>query len=369
LFSISLITYQSEKVFAPLLLLILAIFYRNQLFAMKKIMFISLIVGLIILIPIIKVSFSSEGLIRLQGTSALSNLDSVYLQNAKQLVIDKQQGNKIAEFFDNRRFIPVKVIAGNYFSHFNPFWLFSNSGDEPFKAPNQGLFYLWELPALLLGLFFLIRNKEKIGFVLCGWILVAFVAPAITTQAPHAMRAINLLPVPQIIEAYGLVSFSLLLLKKKIFFNIFVFFLALLIAAGCVQFFENYFILFPQQQSNSFEFALSKTIPYINTQKNNYQTIILSNQYNGYQSYMFYLFFSKYDPSLYLQKGGTKSGGFAEQHKIDNVIFRPIDWQKDSQLKNTLLVGNIADFPKNIKLMQSFYNLDGKDGIGVYENN
>lgn len=365
LFSLSLLTYQSEKVFAPLILIVLVLWNWKQFIQMKKIIGISVLVGFIIAIPILHVSFSSEGLIRLQGTSALSNLNDVYLQNAQKLLVDKQHGNTIGAFFDNRRFIPIKIILGNYFSHINPYWLFSNSGKESFKAPNQGLLYLWELPLLLLGIFCFILKKDKVGYLLLLWIAVAFIAPAITTQAPHAMRAINVLPVPQLIEAYGLISTAYFLLGRSVSIKL----VGLLISAGliisivigCIQFYNNYFILFPKEESDSFQYALQQSLLYAQKHEGNYRYIVVSNTDALYQSYMFYLFINKSNPTAYLQNGGTKSGGFAQTHTIGKYQFHPIQWQQEKL--NGLYIGNIKDFPQGQHTVSTFSNLDGVPAV------
>jgi len=377
-FSLSFYTYQSEKVFTPLLIFSLAIIYWKKLIEIKKEIIISAIIGILITFPIFKASLSPEGLIRLRGTSAFSHLDQMYANNAKQLIADKQNGKIIAEILDNRRLIPVKVFFGNYFSHFNPYWLYSNSGSESFKAPGVGLFYPWELVFLLAGIFFLIKDtflssRSKINvFLLFSWIIIAFIAPTITTQAPHAMRGITVLPIPQIIEAYGIINLFFLLLNVKNYFSKIMptvcgGTILILSAISIFYFYQQYFFIFPKEQSESFQYALAKANIFVMEHENKYDKIVFSNSDNLYQSYMFYLFAKQYDPTIYLKQGGTKSGGFAEIHQFGKYEFRPINWGKEKKNKNILYVGNSHDFPENQQVLFTGYYLDGKEGIKIIE--
>ena len=133
-------------------------------------------------------------------------------------------------------------------------------------------------------------------------------------------------------------------------------------------FYKNYYTVFPKEQSSSFHYALSKAIPYVLSKQNNFDKVIFSNEDNLYQSYILFLYFSQYDPSLYQKQGGTKSGGFAEMHNIGTVEFRPIHWAKDQSLKNTLFLANPGEIPSNVLTLESFNYLDGKPGVVAFKN-
>ena len=96
-----------------------------------------------------------------------------------------------------------------------------------------------------------------------------------------------------------------------------------------------------------------------------YDAVIISNQNNLYQSYMDYLYYSKYDPLLYRSQGGTISGGFRETHIIGKFQFRPIIWQNESRIGKTLYVGNVSDFPIGTNADMVFVSLDSNPTILV----
>lgn len=79
---------------------------------------------------------------------------------------------------------------------------------------------------------------------------------------------------------------------------------------------------------------------------------------------MFFLFYTRYDPTKYLASGGTKSGSFAEvENKFDAYEFRTINWSKEKRDGTILYVGAPFDMPHgnvgNIKF------LNGKPAIEI----
>lgn len=363
---LSFYAYQSEKVFIPLLVILLTIIYLKTLLICKKMVLGAFFLGLIILLPVLWQTLSPQGLARFSGTSAFQGNDPLYAQSAKDLLRYKEKQNLIGEILSNRRFVPLRIFTVNYLSHFNPTWLFGNRGDDQFKAPGFGLMYVWEFPLIVLGIFLLTREKNwKIKTLIFGWLLISPIAASIATQAPHAMRSYNFLPVWQIFSSLFLVWIFNKVINCRLKMTA-VFLLATLVAGSVAVFYKQYFLVFPKEQSSSFQYTLSKAVTYVLSRENNYSKIVFSNKDNLYQSYMFFLFYSKYDPFLYQKQGGTISGGFNETHSFGKFEFRPIILNKED--KNELLIGNINEL-NNVQLrLVTFRNLTDKEEIIVGEN-
>lgn len=369
-FTFSMISYYSGQVFIPLFLVGLILIFRKNIISIlksdKKIIIVFLAL-LIILIPIFWTIFSPKALIRFQGTSTFK--PEAHLEMfAKEVKLRNEAVKKhdiVGILVYNRHLFPVKVLIQGYVSHFNPQWLFMNSSGESFKAPNMGLLYMWQIPFIAIGIIGLIFSRfldGKSKKLIILWFFLGSLPAAIATQVPHAMRSYNILPAWQIFTAFGLVYFFLILKKFNVLILVTFLFLVLV---SLVTFYKNYFIIFPQEQSHSFQYSLSKTISYVLSQKKHYQKIVFSNKDSLYQSYMFFLFYSKYDPYLYQKQGGTISGGFKETHKFGKYEFRPIDWNKDKFTTNTLFIGNVSDFFTSEGKPKLFANLDGEITIKV----
>ncbi|HXS15370.1 MAG TPA: glycosyltransferase family 39 protein [Candidatus Saccharimonadales bacterium] len=360
-------TYQSEKIFIPFLFIVLVSLFWKQLWEKKKIFILSVILMTILSLPIVVTSFSPQSLIRLKGTSVFTD-NPLYTQTAKQLLLDKQNHNYVAEIIHNRRITTVEIFLTNYFSHYNPIWWTTNGGDEQFKIPGLGLSYWWELPLFILGIFFLLKSRLPISLKILplAWIGISFIAPGITTQAPHAMRSYNILPIPQLLEALGIVEIFSLLVKFKNRYALvgYVFLILLIFIISVSQLFYDYFTIFPIEEGYQFQYTLGKSIAYIDSQEKNYRKVVISNRNNAYQSYMFYLFYTKYSPVLYWQEGGTASGGYAEMHQINNVLFMPVH---NIKLENNVLyIGNYGLTPNNIQIKKIFYGLAGKPKLVAF---
>ncbi len=361
-FAISFYTYQSEKIFVPLIITCLIIIYLKDLIKIKKIFLLSIILGFIISIPILIASLSPQALIRFKATSAFDYNNQIFQKSAIKIVEDKNKGDVVGQIMHNRRVVAIQFFLSQYISHLNPRWIFLNSGTESFKAPGVGLMYIWESPFILVGILSLIKNKfsNKTKAIIFSWLGVAFIAPSIATDAPHAMRSFNLLPIPQILTGLGILE-----LARLIKFKAFYLLLGAVVLFESFYFFNQYFYDFPKKESKPFQYALSKAAPFILENKNGYKKIVFSNSDNLYQSYMFYLFYSKHDPKLYQMQGGTTSGGFAEKHSFDNLFFEPINFKEDNRSKGTLYVGNPNEFPKSVSKIKIFRNLNGEEAIIV----
>lgn len=368
-FVFSFMSYQAEKIVVPILLASIFFIFRDKILERKKELLLGFLISLIFLIPFVKATFSPSALIRFNATNILSSNYERFQKEAILLERSVKDNNILGKIIHNRKTVAVQILTEGYMSHFNPKWLFANTGDERHKVPNLGLFYIWEEPLILLGLVFLIRSKfnNKIKAFILFWIFISPLPSAIATDAPHAMRSYSMLPMPQILVAIGLImiiskikdKISNTQIKYLIFYLCFLFFIF-----NFLFFFNNYFFVFPKTQSSSFQYALAKTIPYVLENEKSYSKVIFSNTDNFYQSYMFFLFYTKYDPYLYQQEGGTRSGGFAETHKFGKYEFRPIVWSKEKKIKNTLYIGNPNDFGEEKAIFSGYY-LNGNIGTKV----
>ena len=98
--------------------------------------------------------------------------------------------------------------------------------------------------------------------------------------------------------------------------------------------------------------------------KNEYKQIVFSNNGNLYQSYMFYLFYSSFDPNLYQILGGSVSGGYDKPHRLKRILsFRSVDWTKEELKAGTLYVSDSKNAPSQKRIVNIFRNLDGKEAI------
>lgn len=363
--ALSFNSYQSGKIVVPALILVFIALYFKKLLKEKAHVLLSALLLFFIILPILLSSFDENALIRFKGTSLLGNSPAYFEKVFERSLVDRQKNDLFGLIYDNRKAAGVLLISNAYFSHFDPVWLFLNKGEEPFKAPAVGLLYLFELPLILISLMFLlnsgIQRKNIALIVILG--LIGILPASITTGYPHAMRAYALLPIPQILAAIGFISILFFIRNKK-FQYLFVSLSLAVIIFSALWFFHSYFVLLPRELSHHFQYGAINAISYAKKIDKNYDKVVVSNKDRLFESYMFYLYFSKYDPSSYQRKGGTISGGFEEEHSIDNYTFGDI---KDKIGRNRLYIINPEEKTPKMRVVKEIKYPNGQLALIIAE--
>lgn len=364
--------YHSERVFLPLLMLLIVVLYWKEFFVKWKIVLVSLVIGIIVVGPLVPVVFGKDGLTRLKGTSTLSDQTGLLSRSVSKLEEDIKMGDSLGVIWENRRLVYIKTVAEGYLSHFSIKWLFLTGDNDRHHAPDVGLIYFWELPLLLLGMIVVAKQDGTLRKILFGWLLIAPIAASPTSETPHAIRTLVTLPVIQIFTAFGIFgaySFVKESMKnahstKRFILITGVAMYTLFIAGVTMYYFHIYYGHTNTEYSQFWQYGYKQTVEYTELHKSKYKKIVVSTKLE--QPHMFYLFFLKYDPATYLKEGGTASGGFAEiRNKFDVYEFRPIHWAKEVHDGSILYVGT----PREIltEPIERISYLDGFEAIRIAE--
>ncbi len=371
---INIYMYQSEKVFTPLLLLVLVAVYIKQLQKIpRKYMILSCIVGFITVIPMgYYLLTNTEALSRARGVSVFADQTAFLKDNAEKILQDKKSGDIVGLVLDNRRVEYGKAVLANYISHMDLNWLFITGDIARHHAPGMGLLYLFELPFLFLGMYFLLfeRIDKKIKLLLFLWLFITPIPASVTSGVPHAVRALNFLPILQIITALGLFTafVEVLSIKYKVSsipMRYFIFSLSfLLFLFNFLYYLNQYFVQQNFYNSLDWQYGYEKAIPEILKVEGRYKKIIVSNQAPLDQSYIFFLFYLLYPPGQYQKEALEASGGFREDHQFGKYEFRPIRWESEEKTEDTLYIGRPGDFP-DIPSIKTIYYLDNTPAIKI----
>lgn len=362
LFGLSLYAYHSERIFAPMFLLLLVVLHWKEIWSNKKSVYTALVVGVLTVVPMIIMFTNPTTLMRLKGTSSLSDQTALLSSSVKLLEDDIARGDKFGMLFDNRRIVWVKTVVDGYLSHFSFKWLFLN-GDLPrHHAPDMGLLYLVELPFLLWGIVSIAKRGGNLAVFLFSWVLIAPIPASVTTGLPHAIRTLVFLPVFQIFSAFGIYEYICWIKTGKKWKKLTAPVLVFLAIVNIVYYLHMYFVHMDREYSDYWQYGYKQAVAYAESHKGEYKKIVVSTKLE--QPHMFFLFYTKYDPAKYLAGGGTASGGFAEvKNHFDVYDFRPIHWDSEIKDGTTLYIGTPGEIPSGS--LEVIRYLDGRDAIHI----
>lgn len=281
-FSLTLTLYQAPRVFLPLFIPIL-IKKTNLKSYIFYLMFILLPIFLIITNPNLSLRIRTVSLFADQNTQL--TLDE-YIRE------DGVAGTKITRAYHNKLIGYADQFLKNYFSHFSYDFLFTDKGlPDRYRVPNQGLLYIFELPLLLLGFFYLLRKPNKETSLLLGWLALAPIGAALTfDDLPNLQRTVFMLPVLSVFSAVGLVQISKTKFKFLLIFIVYFFAFYL----------HQYFIHSPTHKPWFRHEGYEQLVSEVNTLLPNYQKAVITDRESA--PAIFFLFFGKYDPQKYLDE-------------------------------------------------------------------
>ncbi len=371
--ALAIYVYQSEKVFTPLLMLVLVLVYLKDLVQVKKKYLVgAIIVGMIVVLPMLSYIITNKNaLLRVQGTLSFSDQTQFLKDNVGRLQLDQKNHDIVGYALDNRRLVYGKAILYGYLSHYNLNWLFIEGDISRHHAPNMGLMYLVALPFFFMGLFALAFGRlpfemsKKSRWTLLAWFLIVPIPASVTSGVPHAVRTLNFLPIVEIVVAMGIVTFlswvvsHALWKKEKLFRNLAIALLIAVYVGNFAYYFDQYFVQYNYYDSQDWQYGYQQAVAKVEQIGGKYHKIVVSGKAPLDKSYMFFLFYLKYPPAEYQKVGKYSSGGFAETHAYGKYQFHNINWGIESQESNVLFVGNPDEFPANIKPIEIIKAING----------
>lgn len=289
LLGLSVWTYNSARIFVPLLLLFALIIYRRDLLKIlknKTLATVCILLSAIFFIPMFVQLINSSGQarygwVRILDEGAIASIEEQ--RNASEL------DPIVTKLIYNRPVYFLTEFVGNYFSHFSPSFLFLNGGDNyQFNIPNKGLLYIIDLPLFYLGMFIAFKNiKNKNYQLIIVWMLLAPIASSLTREAPHTLRNIVFLPVPMILTSVAL---------SKVFKgNLVIFYI--IAASMSFVFYISHYIEYSRNYSHAWQYGNQEVVSFIKNKYHQYDNIIITKKYG--EPHEFVLFYWPWDPEKY----------------------------------------------------------------------
>lgn len=382
-FGLNVSVYQSERVFSPLLVILLLLVYWKPLWQIaKKYLVAAVLVGIFAVLPFVHyVVTNNMALARFKGVSIFSEQTETKLESNQQFSEDKGTGNLTGTLFHNKWVTSAREVTAGYLSHFDLNWLFIRGDLERHHAPNMALLYLWELPFLLVGIYalaffpFSLRTK----LLIFGWLLLAPIPASVTSDVPHSVRTLNFLPTFQVFTAIGLVTAHRFLSQYKgagikykgfyrsSFFSVSLYTLFFILASfNLIYYLNQYFVQQNYFYSKFWQYGYEEAVMYVKAQEDKFRKIVVANQTPLDQSYVFFLFYLQYPPQEYQKQWENFSGTLDDTRMFGKYEFRPINWEAEKDAKDVLFVGRPEDFPQDVAKKTIQY-LNGEPAIVIVE--
>lgn len=341
--ALSLFTYHSARVIAPLLVVALVLIYRQSLFKKENLkgIIIASVLGIALSLPVVLQLVSKEGRSRFSGVSIFADSGPL------SYVLEQRRTNPhpdslITKIKYNRYTAYAGYYAKNYLSHYSPsFLFFTGDAIDRSRVPGFGQTYLILSIFIVAGLISLLIKSSSGGKVILAWFLIAPAAAALTFQSPHALRSQNEVIPLSVITAYGIVYLFTFLFKfkNKIIPTVISLSLIAIFAFQIKNYLYSYYVTYPREIPMAWQYGFSEIANFTKANYDKYDKIIITDRYD--QPYILIAFFQKYPPQS-LQKelvmGPIDNFGFSTGRQFGKYEFRAIKYDEDKNLHNTLLI-------------------------------
>ena len=353
-------TYSAYILYAPIVLTLVLYFNYKKEIGYKTLLK-PLILFLIIISPIVfqknsaSVRFSQVGLAtNIENIGLINNLND---ERGQCLIIFNPMVCKVT---DNKAILYTSVFIKNYLSHFSPNFLYISGTSTQFSIlPKRGLDYIFNFLPLIFGFVFLLKNnkQKKLNRIFISLFLLAPLPDSLTSDGNY-VRASIMQPFIAVVTGLGyyyLINY--LINKNKTLKYIILLSIFVPISFSLISFFVVYITYFKNNYAIYSQFGYKNLVTNIKNSENFFDKIYLSSHLNDAKQYIYYLFYTKYDPVRYQQKNDViytnEQNGWISIDQIGKIYFvQRLPKVKDLESlpnKSVLLISNPVDFPKSIK--------------------
>ncbi len=338
----SMYSYQAPRFVAPLFIGI-SILSQKLWWRKWKLWIYGLLFSLLLYLPILSLSASPAGYHRAIGVSIFSR------QSLPPGYSDKL--GKWQKFY----LVPREFLS-LYLHYFSPNNLFSQNDYNPQRiVEGFSVFYLWQLPLLIFGVWTFIKKRLKESKGLLIWIILAPIPAALTADPFHTYRAILLFLPLTILTALGLEHFLSLVKRIKSFVIIILLFVVLYSLSS---YFFRLLKVTPITRWRDWDYGYRELSQYIKGQPETLRVVIDDLNTESYIHLLFeqVIVISEYQTVAASSVGKEyyKNPDVLRPEKVGRFEFRGVDWPTERGDPNTLFI-----FPSN-RLYPSEFSGDPK---------
>ena len=341
-FVFSMYSYQAPRLVTPLFV---GVSIVSQKFWWKKwkLWIFGLFFALLLSLPQLTLIASPAGYHRAIGVSLFS-------RDQSPPGYSHQLGDWQKLYLVPKEFLSLYL---HYFSPSNLFW--QNDYNPQRRVEGYSVFYLWQLPLLLIGVWTFFKKKFKGSKYFLFWLALAPIPAALTADPFHTYRAILLFLPLTLLAALGFGQLLSLSNKMK---NMVIFASFVVILYSVFAYFFGLLELTPITRWRDWDYGYEEVSQFIKDQPSSLRVVIDDP---NTESYIHLLFNQVIPISQYQQAAASRVGGdyyknpdVLRPEKIGRFELRSVDWPSERGDKDTLFV-----FPSN-RLYPSEFSGDPK---------
>lgn len=318
-FALTFYTYLAARIFTPLIVILFFILYRKEILSVKKKFITAALAFFVLTIPFLWFLTTPAAWPRTEQTSLFSDPGVILRINEAR---GKYGNSLLGRILHNKITGFSEAFLGNYLSHFDPRYLLLE-GDpvKIYKTPGVGIMHFWEFILFLLGVYSLLKKEyRRVGLLLLGWFLLAFLPASLTRFTPSSSRSFQASPAIVLVAGFGFWFFWQKVSSLK-YRKIVAMIAGLFFIFNSIYYFNQYYIQLPKSYAYEWRDGAQLAVQTVRKEENNYRKIVIDQE--GI-SYVNVLFFLKYPPALF-QKEATLTApdkfGFAYVPKFGKYYF------------------------------------------------
>ena len=364
LFALSIFTYQAGKLLTPIIFTTCVLVYwgdvktrLSQVLKNEKPLFPVYLLLLGIVLVYFYISVIGPAGNRVTRLSIF-----LYRPTPSQELIKTDNNNMLSVgFFHSQADLTLRAIASRYLYHFSPELLFFENSTPREALPKMGMLYLFDAVWIVFGLIFLIRSKDwRSKVILLVFLVSAPIGASLTLSEFSVVRALFLTVPLAILISLGI--YQLVKNHRYIFAVLLILYLHN-VALGL----DLYFKHSQRFLAPGFNYGHKQAVAWIID--NPAKRVVMTDVYG--QPYIYYLFYTGYDPATFQKENKFVSGGVDVGFvpSVANLEFHQFSIDDIRTQKDALFIGTIGnikdDFDYNLPQVENYDQVEIPDSTDV----
>jgi len=365
-FVFSLYTFNSARVVAPLLVILLLVGFWKILWSRKNTVILAGIIGILLVAPLVPFLLSPQAGLRYKEVNIFS--DPQIVEKANQQIANDNNA-WWSKIIHNRRVGYSLSFMNHYLDNLSPDFLFiKGDGNPKFSTQEVGQMYIWSLPFFTLGILFLFKKREGHWWIVPAWLLLGIIPAAVARETPHALRTEGTLPTFQILEAYGFIG-TLIFVKEQFRKKIFTFICAIfgiIYLLNMSYFLHGYYGHYAWQYSGEWQYGYKDSITFVRNNEQQFDKIFVTDALG--RPYIYYLFYLQVPPETFRKNAKIErdSFGFVKVKDFGKFSFDSNISGSKLKGKKVLYISDMKNIPQKAKVLKTFYLKNGMPVLIAY---